>query len=484
MPFQNGVYSLPFRIGTNTPTEPQYSGQVGADFDEIAGIINNGPFINVKTFGVVGDGITDDTATVQAAIDAADSSGMSVLFPPGSYLLSGGVTVNQRGTLLIGVAGNGGAPFLHTGGADVTLVQLNASTTGIMHLFLTGGDIGSGNPTIELSPQAIESFIYDCGITGGANAILCRASDVYIELIHAESVYGNAIVKFYQGNGVVIRGKCDQNFPVNSLTPPYDPVAWASATLYAVGDVVFTPDNYLIQCAVGGTSGGAAPTVANYGVNMPDGAGTLIWQLVAPQTYYSYQFDTESGGTLIECDATGPFSTGIVTTDSDNLGGAQNIRLMAVTVGQFFNDGIGLYGNVAGVMVTNAQITNGISSVSNGVNIDGAHGDITISSAVIFGMQNAGIHLAGVTGSHCNMIAVSNQCFSCVNAGIMVEPDASYFIINANNCGTSDTWGSNGIGIQVKTGTSDFYNITDNMALASGISDAGTGVNKAVNSNI
>ena len=40
--------------------------------------------INVKSFGAVGDGITDDTAAIQAAIDAAPASA-AIYFPRGSY---------------------------------------------------------------------------------------------------------------------------------------------------------------------------------------------------------------------------------------------------------------------------------------------------------------------------------------------------------------------------------------------------------------
>ena len=45
--------------------------------------------INVKSFGAVGNGVTDDTAAIQAAIDAcAAAGGGSVYVPPGVYLLS------------------------------------------------------------------------------------------------------------------------------------------------------------------------------------------------------------------------------------------------------------------------------------------------------------------------------------------------------------------------------------------------------------
>lgn len=45
---------------------------------------------NVKDFGAVGDGATDDAVAVQAAIDAAaEAGGGTVWFPPGEYALGG-----------------------------------------------------------------------------------------------------------------------------------------------------------------------------------------------------------------------------------------------------------------------------------------------------------------------------------------------------------------------------------------------------------
>lgn len=49
-------------------------------------------------FGAAGDGVTDDTAACQAALDAAPAGGR-VLFPPGTYLISGLVSATQRLTL-------------------------------------------------------------------------------------------------------------------------------------------------------------------------------------------------------------------------------------------------------------------------------------------------------------------------------------------------------------------------------------------------
>jgi hypothetical protein len=49
-------------------------------------------FISVKDFGVKGDGVTDDTATIKAADAAAAVAGKSLVFPAGTYVVSSALT--------------------------------------------------------------------------------------------------------------------------------------------------------------------------------------------------------------------------------------------------------------------------------------------------------------------------------------------------------------------------------------------------------
>jgi hypothetical protein len=58
--------------------------------------------ISVKDFGAVGDGVADDSAAIQAGIDAVGVNGGSLLFPPGTYKMSAQINVTNSNVALVG----------------------------------------------------------------------------------------------------------------------------------------------------------------------------------------------------------------------------------------------------------------------------------------------------------------------------------------------------------------------------------------------
>ena len=60
-----------------------------------------GSRLNVKIYGAVGDGVTDDTSAIQACVDAAILVNGVVVFPPGTYIVTTTITVALPGHLYI-----------------------------------------------------------------------------------------------------------------------------------------------------------------------------------------------------------------------------------------------------------------------------------------------------------------------------------------------------------------------------------------------
>lgn len=82
--------------------------------------------ISVKDFGAVGDGVTDDTADIQAAITAANASGGSVVFlPAGTYQLSSRLNLASN-VQLVGA------------GMGITILRMAATSTADSVIYGTG----------------------------------------------------------------------------------------------------------------------------------------------------------------------------------------------------------------------------------------------------------------------------------------------------------------------------------------------------------
>jgi hypothetical protein len=98
------------------------------------------PTVNVRDFGAVGDGVTDDTNAIQNAFNTAQASGKGVLFPAGTYLHTSTVTANS-----IPLFGVGGGSTLLANNPNSTALILTGVSPSIQNMVVSSIQASSGS---------------------------------------------------------------------------------------------------------------------------------------------------------------------------------------------------------------------------------------------------------------------------------------------------------------------------------------------------
>lgn len=116
-----------------------------------------GQVFNVMAYGAKGDGVTDDTAAIQAAINACGVAGRGlVYFPPGSYIISSTLTCNYDHVVLSG-------PFWNRDFADQTLKNGSTYTIPLAGIYCSAA-FTSTTPIITVGSMSNTYVLLDFGI--------------------------------------------------------------------------------------------------------------------------------------------------------------------------------------------------------------------------------------------------------------------------------------------------------------------------------
>jgi hypothetical protein len=113
---------------------------------------------DVTFYGAIGDGITDDTTAVQAAITAVPATGGAVYFPSGTYKITAALTVTNKPIYIYG-DGNAVSMINQTGSANCITFATNSTEDSFsirnigIHTTASGGGNGiqASFPTVALS---------------------------------------------------------------------------------------------------------------------------------------------------------------------------------------------------------------------------------------------------------------------------------------------------------------------------------------------
>jgi hypothetical protein len=178
----NGISVCNVTIAAGTTT-----GTVTDSRDMLSRWYNTG-VVNVKDFGAKGDGVTDDTAAIQAAFNVIGNNGGGVvLFPPATYHLTTAIMYDGGNLTIIG----NGAVLEHTVAGSSTL-NITGGTTS----YVTDGAITVGDTTISMvSTDGINAGDICYIQAEGTDALWCKERNYYYkgEFVKVISVTASSI---------------------------------------------------------------------------------------------------------------------------------------------------------------------------------------------------------------------------------------------------------------------------------------------------
>jgi hypothetical protein len=203
--------TVPPVLETGGANRNRFDNNVGFENSVIAGarsLVENENYRNVRTYGAVGDGVADDAAAIQRAINALPARGGVVFFPPGRYLIGTEFSIPNKAVTFQG-SGMSFDPAMGTV-IDIGAAAINAfHQTGDTHILVrdmtvrSDGTVGSrfwladapsvGN-FVDMENVLIDGFELGFEVTAGD--LLVRWVQVYWQ-----TFVGTAI--FWNGSGQV-----------------------------------------------------------------------------------------------------------------------------------------------------------------------------------------------------------------------------------------------------------------------------------------
>jgi hypothetical protein len=326
-------------------TAPQMADQVGSTITALAtnmSVIDtefSQRGYNVKWAGAKGDGVTDDTLSIQTAINNVSANGGGVVFfPPGTYIVRPSNTSWIQVPSNITLRGCGAASVLripnNLGDWNMLFTQPGgqAWTTPVQNISFEeltfDGNIVGNTPASNVSaatPSSRNNYQTMIAFFGGSNIRIDKCNFINCGGVEIITMNGTALrnvkitnnyIQFvlqpgatpYEGYDattcyVVAEDHVIANnyFTSQRQAAPTNTTNWTANTAYQVGDNVFpnAPYNYYYYtCTVAGTSGSTEPSWQRLnGATQTD--GTVTWQCVALLPQGKTAFETHNGPSTV-----------------------------------------------------------------------------------------------------------------------------------------------------------------------------------------
>lgn len=388
---------------------------------------------SVKWFGAKGDGATNDTAAIQAAITAVVSG--EVWLPASNYLISAQINLAHNGLSLRGA------------GQEATTITCSSATQNGIVL-----GYGGGFQNINVSGLTVA---YSVTATGGAgllyapgNSLLC-CRDV--------SVTGGYISCVMNGNST------------NSIIYKLEDFYFDAPALSGIQIGEGTDTGLLQDVFISNGNIGSAGAV---GIEVDNVSGLYLSKVdVVLSGTHGMSFNPSSTTEVVFCF----FDTLLLDSSTDN--GVIFYGSYLIADIQFVNCWAAGSGQ-NGVILSNT-LTNGVSW-KGGVVRDNGYNGFSLGSVLNMQIEGVSVFNNSKTGSG-------------TYHGIAVSAGVSNFSIRGGFSGLGGYDGAKGTanyqgyGVLVSAGASNNYIIADVLTIGNvtgGVSDGGTGANKFVGNNV
>ncbi|GLQ87357.1 hypothetical protein GCM10007898_09230 [Dyella flagellata] len=142
--------------------------------------------VNVRNFGAMGNGATDDTAAIQAAINALPSTGGTVVVPDGTYMINALKGISLRSHTRLHLFGSAYLQAIPNSASRYWVVK----AWGVNNVEIVGGNV-VGERTQHQGTYG--EWGYGINISGSSN--------VYVHDIHVSNSWGDGLLIGGTGSG-------------------------------------------------------------------------------------------------------------------------------------------------------------------------------------------------------------------------------------------------------------------------------------------
>jgi hypothetical protein len=158
------------------------------------------PYVRPEDYGAVGDGVHDDKAAIQAAIDAVASAGGAVLFAPKSYRVNSAIKVLADNVHLLGTTVGYGTQI--SGYGAINVIELGNGSDAIEHGSITNINVNSGDslPTRLIYARYAHLYTFTGVLTGGGTT-----AGMAVENCYSQRYYGCYFLAS-DGDGIKLSG--------------------------------------------------------------------------------------------------------------------------------------------------------------------------------------------------------------------------------------------------------------------------------------